>query len=179
VRRAVLDATLDVLRADGLDRLTVGAVATRAGVHETSIYRRWGTRENLMIDALLGYAEQELPVPDTGSVRGDLRTFATSVAAYLVTPLGTALLRARASTGVDPAVDDARARYWQTRYELASAIVLRAINRGELPDGTDHSLVLELLVAPMHFKVLLTQEPLEPALPGRLVDAILDGVGRR
>ena len=60
VRRAVLDAALDVLHAHGMEGLAVTDVAARAGVHETSIYRRWGTREHLIVDALLEEAEEHL-----------------------------------------------------------------------------------------------------------------------
>ena len=177
VRNAVLDATLGLLHAHGLDGLTVSEVATRAGVHETSIYRRWGTRENLILDALLVHTEQQLPVPDTGSLRGDLLTYATALAAYLGTPLGNALDHAIASAGDDAETSRARTRYWDTRYEHAGEMITRAMGRGELPDTADPRFVLELLVAPLHFKVLLTREPLDPALPERIVDAILPGLG--
>lgn len=175
VRRAVLDATLD-LCAHGLDALTVADVAARAGVHETSIYRRWGTRENLMIDALLGAADEQLPVPDTGTLRGDLIAYATALATYLTTPLGNALDRALASASDDPATSRTRDRYWDTRYALSREMITRAIDRGELPDTTDPRLALEMLVAPLHFKVVLTREPLAPDLPARLVDALLYGL---
>ena len=88
VRQSVLDATLALLGGGGLDKLTVADIAQRAGVHETSIRRRWRTRENLICDALLNYSELHLPIPDTGSLREDLAAFATELAAYLTTPLG-------------------------------------------------------------------------------------------
>src|SRR5689334_5142584 len=88
VRQSVLDATLALLAERGLDGLTVAEVAELAGVHETSIRRRWQTRENLACDAMLNYSEQQLPIPDTGSLREDLATFAAEIAAYDSTPLG-------------------------------------------------------------------------------------------
>src|SRR5580693_4679657 len=83
VRQSVLDATLTVLSEEGVDKLTVADIAERSGVHETSIRRRWGTKENLICDALLNYSEVHLPIPDTGSIRGDLGAFASELAAYL------------------------------------------------------------------------------------------------
>lgn len=176
VRRAVLDATLNLLHEHGMDALTVADVATRAGVHETSIYRRWGTRENLMINAMLDAAEEPLSIPDTGTLRGDLIAYATALATYLTTPLGNALNRAMASASDDPATSRTRDEFWHARSARSGEMIRRAIARGELPDTTDPRLVLEMLVAPLHFKVVLTREALDPALPERLVDTLLHGL---
>ncbi|MEN0139180.1 MAG: TetR/AcrR family transcriptional regulator [Rhodococcus sp. (in: high G+C Gram-positive bacteria)] len=176
VRRAVLDATLDLLHTHGMDGLTVADASARAGVHESTIYRRWGTRENLMIDALLEEAEELLPIPDTGSLRDDLIAYLTSLAAYLSTPQGNAFDRALAAAGDDPAASQARRQYWTTRHSLSGEIITRAINRGELPDATDPRFTVEMLVAPLHFKVILSREPLDPDLPTRLVDTLLRGL---
>src|SRR5258708_479650 len=99
VRESLLHATLELLRERGLDKLTVADIAERSGVHETSIRRRWGTKEGLICDALLNNSEQYLPIPDTGSLREDLAAFASELAAYLTTPLGKALIHAMAITG--------------------------------------------------------------------------------
>jgi AcrR family transcriptional regulator len=159
-----------------MDRLTVADVAERAGVHETSIRRRWRTRENLICDALLNYSEQYLPIPDTGSLRGDLVAFASELAAYLTTPLGRALLHAMATTGEDPALAESRTAFWQARYELASAMIERAVDRGELPATVDSRLALEALIAPLNFRTLVTDEPLDEELPHKLANLVLDGI---
>ncbi|GHE81576.1 TetR family transcriptional regulator [Amycolatopsis deserti] len=158
--------------------LTVSEVARSAQVNETSIYRRWGTRENLIIDALLADAAEQLPVPDSGTLRGDLIAYATALARYLTSPAGNALDRALASAGDDPAIRRLRDQYWDARYAQSSQIAARAIERGELPDTTDPRFVLEMLVAPLHFRIVLTREPLDPDLPTRIVDALLHGFVR-
>jgi AcrR family transcriptional regulator len=179
VRASVLDATLAVLGEGGPERLTVAEVAVRAGVHETSIRRRWRTKENLVCDALLSQSEQQLPIPDTGSVREDLATFVSELAAYNETALGRALLHALATPSQDPALREARTVFWRRRYELASAMIERAVERGELPDTVDSRLVLEALIAPLHFRTLLTDEPLDAGLPLGLADLVLDGITER
>ncbi len=176
VRQSVLDATLTLLVERGLDRVTVADIAECAGVHETSIRRRWRTRENLICDALLNYSEVHLPIPDTGSLRADLAEFASELAAYLTTPLGRALLHAMATTGEDAALAEARRAFWQTRYELASAMIGRAVARGELPATVDGRLALEALIAPLNLRALLTDEPPDDDLPRRLADLVLDGI---
>jgi AcrR family transcriptional regulator len=178
IRQSVLDATLATVAEVGVEKLSVADVATRAAVHETSIYRRWRTRENLIIDALLNYSERHLPIPDTGSLRGDLVDFGVELVAYLATPLGRALAQTMANIPDEPAIAEARNSFWQTRYELASAMIDRAIERGELEQGTDPRLLLEALVAPLHLRTLMTREPPEADLPQRLVDVLLDGAIR-
>lgn len=176
VRQAVLDATLEVLREKGMDQFSVAEVVTRSGVNETSIYRRWGTRDRLMIDALLATGEQRIPIPDTGSLRGDLIAFAAALSAYLTDPVGRALTHALAGPTEDPVVTDARRRYFQARLELASAIIERAVARGELPAATDATLALEMLIGPLHFRTLMSREPLEDGLPSRLADQLINGL---
>ncbi len=178
VRQSVLDATLTLLAERGLDGVTVADIADSAGVHETSIRRRWRTRENLICDALLNYSETHLPIPDTGSLRTDLAAFASELATYLTTPLGRALLYAMARTGEDPVLAEARTAFWQTRYEIASAMLERAVARGELPATVDSRLALEALIAPLNFRALLTDEPPDGDLPRRLADLVLDGISR-
>ncbi|HZZ52497.1 MAG TPA: TetR/AcrR family transcriptional regulator [Pseudonocardia sp.] len=176
MRQAVLEVSLHLLRTGGLDGLSVKEVAATAGVNEASIYRRWGTRENLMLDALLSVPEGPIPVPDTGSLRADLLAYLRSVAAWLESPLGAALDRALAAAGDDPDIADARQEFWSKRYELAGEMITRAISRGELPATVDGRLILELAVSPLHVKSLLTREPFDKALPMRLVDAVLGTV---
>jgi AcrR family transcriptional regulator len=177
VRAAVLEATLDLLLARGLEGLKVSEIATRAQVHETSIYRRWGTRENLLIDALLDATEQ-LRVPDTGSLRDDLIAYAVDLAQFLATPVGHALERTLAVAGDDPDTRRARDHYWASRYALSKHMITRAVDRGELPDTVDPRLAIEMLVSPVHFRIVLTREPIDARMPALLVDALLGGLAR-
>ncbi len=178
VREAVLDATLALVAEVGIEKLSIAAVAARADVHETSVYRRWKTRENLIIDALLNYSEQHLPIPDTGSLRGDLSRFGATLATYLATPMGRALVQALATAAEDPSIAEARASFWQARYELARTMIERAVSRGEIAPSTDARLVLEALVAPLNFRALMAAEP-DPDFAARLSDVLVDGLLRR
>jgi hypothetical protein len=66
--------------------------------------------------------------------------------------------------------------YFQTRFEIASTIVDRAIARGEIPDG---ALAIEMLIAPLHFRTLVSHQPLDEGLPARLADLVISGLGTR
>lgn len=172
VRAAVLDATLEALVEHGPDRLSIAEVARRSGVHETSIYRRWRTRENLVVDAMLANSERAIPIPDTGSVRDDLAELARAVRALLAEPLGLAFARAAAVTVADDTLAAARARFWSARRELAEVIIQRGVARGELPPDANAALALEVLIAPLHLRALLTGQPIDPDLPDQLADLV-------
>ena len=72
VRNAVLEATAELLTEVGYDQLTIDEVAARAGVHKTTVYRRWPTKPELITAAASAHSEQNVPIPDTGTLLGDL-----------------------------------------------------------------------------------------------------------
>jgi AcrR family transcriptional regulator len=172
----VLDTTIEVILENGAEPLSIGMVAERSGVHETSIYRRWGTREKLVVDALLSHSAQELPVPDTGSLREDLAALESVLIQYVSTPLGLAQSRSLATSSDDPFVEATRTEFWQRRLAAAEVIVTRAIARGEVPATTDPAVVIEMLVGPIHFRTLLTHRELDRGLAQRIADIIMDGI---
>jgi AcrR family transcriptional regulator len=176
VRAAVLQATLEAMAEHGPGGLTISEIARRAGVHATSVQRRWGTTENVVLDAMLTISSEQLPVPDTGTLREDLIAFARLVAAYLATPLGTALSRTMAVAEDDPDVADGRLQFWRARYGIVRVMISRAIERGELPAGIDSQLALELLIAPLHFRALLTRQPIDDTMIEQLADAVVRGL---
>jgi AcrR family transcriptional regulator len=176
VREAVLKATLQAVAEHGADAISISEIARRAEVHETSIYRRWPSKEHLLLDALLDYSEAKLPIPDTGTLRGDLIAFATAVTAYLDSPLGRTLARAMAVAGDDGPLAAGRAQFWKSRLDLASAIIARAKDRGEIATDLDAATALELVIAPPHFRALLTRQPIDEQTIGNLVDTLLAGL---
>jgi AcrR family transcriptional regulator len=174
VRQAVLAAAFEELAAHGFDGATVAAVAQRSGVHETTVYRRWVTRENLFVAALLERSADAIPAPDTGSTRGDLLAIVREVVGYAASPAGMALLRA-ALLPVDDTYSDARKDFWAHRLDALSPVITRGIERGELRADTDARLLLEILVAPIHGRLLLTGEPVDDGLAVQLVELALNG----
>ncbi|MFI8192385.1 TetR-like C-terminal domain-containing protein [Streptomyces sp. NPDC085946] len=177
MRRAVLAATVELLSTDGLAGTTVAAVARAAGVHETSVYRRWKTRENLVLDALTTELDAALPLPDTGRVADDLVRFFTSLVRLLGTAQGEALLRLSAER--DAVLGDRRVPYWRDRLERAVVMVRRGIERGELAPDTDAGLVIEAVSGPLFTRLLLSGAPLDESLVQGLVALTLDGARPR
>jgi AcrR family transcriptional regulator len=174
VRRTVLAAAFEEVVANGFDGATVAGVAKRSGVHETTVYRRWVTRENLLVAALLERSADAIPAPDTGSTREDLLAMVRGVIAYAGSAEGTALLRA-ALLPVDDDYAGAREAFWARRLDVLSPVVTRGIERGDVRADIDARLLLEMLVAPIHGRLLLTGEPVDDDFVQHLVDQALTG----
>jgi AcrR family transcriptional regulator len=173
VREAVHRAVLDVVAEQGVDKVGIPEISRRAGVRDSSIYRRWGTRENLILDALLAASERTLPVPDTGTLHGDLTGLATALIDYLDAPLGRGLARALPFATDSGEISEARKAFWETRYRATELMISRAIDRGELSPDTDARIAIELLIAPIHFRNLLTGDPTDAEFAGQLATYVI------
>jgi AcrR family transcriptional regulator len=178
VRASVLAATLELLAEAGPSDLTIAEVALRAGVHETSIYRRWGTRERLVLEAMSELSVELIPVPDTGSLREDLTELGQELVRYVESPLGQALTRTMAMRNDDEQATEVRAEFWNARYAECSTVVDRAVARREVPASIDGRLLLEVFIAPVHFRLLLSREAVTADFLEVLADVVVKGVSR-
>ncbi|MEU3656990.1 TetR/AcrR family transcriptional regulator C-terminal ligand-binding domain-containing protein [Streptomyces sp. NPDC032161] len=179
LRSAVLDATIARIGTVGIDDTRIADIARTAGVHETSIYRRWKTRPRLLIDALLTHTEKSVPIPDTGSVRQDLIDFFTDLAAFVSTPTGIAFVRGTVVSDRDPEVEAARKEFWVERIGKAAVILDRGKARGEIADDVDPELVLFTLGGLLHIHVTHIGTVLPAETVVRAVDLALTGIGPR
>lgn len=172
----ILSATLDLVAEVGIAGLTVDAVAQRAGVGKATIYRRWASKEALMLDAWAAAATTP-EIPDTGSLRDDVRELflgnhhpLSDVAMQRVFPQMIAAAKVNAEVG------EAYSAFIAERRRPLRTILQRAIDRGELPAGIDRELVHDLLVAPLTFRWLVTDAPVDEAVITQIIDVVLAGV---
>jgi AcrR family transcriptional regulator len=173
-RAAVLDATLDELAARGWDQVSVETIALRAGVHKTTVYRRWGSKEQLVAEALEAAADSRIQVPDSGDVDHDLRALARAVQAILTSRDGAATVRALvAGAQGSPEVGRVVRRFWAARLAQVGQIVQRAVARGQLPPTTNATELMKYLAAPLFHRLLVTAEPLTQATADRAAAAAL------
>jgi len=173
VQESVFAAAIDVLLDNGFEGFRVADVAVRAGVNETSIYRRWGSRERLLIEALLGRVAVDLAIPNKGSLRSDLVAFMHELLSFLRSPVGIALLQFGAISINRPEFSSYRQKFWMTRLARIQVIFERAIERGEIPAGVDVSLMLELLVGSIYARMIITGQPPSREMAERSVDIVL------
>lgn len=172
----MIAATFEELIAKGLEQFSIDGVAQRAGVNKTSIYRRWRTKEHLIVDALTSRGPMDTdPPPDTGSLRGDLLAYALSGLPGMDSPGAIAIARAF-NASADPAIAEVRKAVWQGRRRAITQIVTRARKRGELTSAADAELLLDLIAGAVQFRQLVAEKPITPAYLTKITDAALRGI---
>ena len=179
VTAAVRAATVAALIEHGWNGLAVEDVAARAGVHKTTIYRRWGGREALVADVLHAAAGRDVPLPDTGTLRGDLVAFARQVRDAIVAPANRALMSTLATGGSDGELAELARRYWAARFARARPMVERAVARGELAADVDPDTLVVRVVGPVWFGVFGPGTAVDDAFVDGCVEIVLAGTARR
>ena len=176
VRAAVLKAAGELLNELGYDKMTVEDVAMRAGVHKTTVYRRWPTKADLTADAAALHSADNVPIPDTGSLVEDLRMLAREVVANIGTDAGSRRSRSiAAAAAASDELAEAMHGFWAHRLALSAEVVERAIERGELPASADANLIIETVIGPLWIRLLLTGEPITEQLADQVVDLVITG----
>jgi AcrR family transcriptional regulator len=176
--RAILAATLDLMAENGVHDLRVDDVAGRAGVGKATIYRRYGSKDELVTAAIAGLVS-EITVPDTGRTRADLRALMRSA---------VQVYRGSLEAAVMPSLVDAMSRdaelarlirdgYLAHRRAALRAVLERGIERGDLRRDLDLELALDVLGGPLFYRLLITGGPIDEQLAEGVVDLILRGFG--
>jgi AcrR family transcriptional regulator len=167
----VREATLAELAERGYPGLTVERVAERSGVHKTTVYRRWHSVEGLIADALELASGEPWPIPDTGAIGSDLRALAREVLIGLTDPHAGPVSTAFVSAAVQNSAAASVHAFFLARHEQAASVVTRAVQRGELPAGTDPVEVVRATVAPLYYRHFITGDPIDAAVADRAATA--------
>ncbi len=142
-----MDAVLDLLAEDGYARLTLGAVATRAGVSTATVYRRWPTKRELILAVASQIAAAETPDADTGSLDGDLRALFEQKRRVFAGKAGAALVSLVGESAHDPDLAGAvRQSILDPTRDHLSAILNRAAERGQTSVGADSDAAARIIV---------------------------------
>jgi len=167
VQKAVHRAVRELQADGGEGELTVPAVAARAGVTPSTIYRRWGTLSQLLSDVALEKLRPETAPVDTGSLKGDLTLWLEQYVEEMASAPGRAMIRDILRETLPGNASQCSA----FTYGQIEQIHARALDRGELPPPAE--LLLERVIAPVMYRILFTPAPPTAEEAHRLLDEVL------
>jgi AcrR family transcriptional regulator len=183
--QAILNATLELFADEGFDAMSIEAIAERAGVGKTTIYRRWDSKEDLMLDAARSL-QAEFPIVDTGNLRDDMThllkmVWDMSSSNPILEKLYVRIIgESRANPDLFRFFYERRLR---PRLQHFRQMIERAQACGEIRKDLDPLVVLDLLTGPLVFHLLfarlLASAPHPDDYPEQMVDAILQGLAPR
>jgi AcrR family transcriptional regulator len=179
VTEAIREAVFAELAAVGYARLSIEAIARRAGVGKAAVYRRWRSKLPLVLDVVSAVAVQGVPAPDTGDLLQDVRLILTVTARALRHPMASQILPdLLAEAARNPEIAEAlRAALRDALFGLADAVVRAAVARGDLPADTSLPLAVDLLAGPLYWRLAVFRAPLPAAELDRLARATAAALG--
>ena len=174
---AIVDAAIALLCADGFDRVSMEAVATKAGVGKATIYRRWPSKEALVIDAVARRTDP-FPIAVHGPVRGQLVTLLLTMLSVARTEVGRLLPCMVGASVSNPALArHYREQILEPRRARIGDILRAGVAAGELRTGLDIDLAVDQIVGPLLYRIVFPgAEPVDPAYCEDVVDSVLRGI---
>lgn len=176
---AILEATLVILADEGYGALTMAGVAHRAGVSTATLYRRWASKEDLVVGALEHMSDQDTPgVPDTGTLRGDLTELLLRMTELMTARSGRVIEGLLSETLRNKQLaDTVRSRFTHSRLDALGTILERATDRGEIEPVADRSVALSLITGPLQQRLFISGEPVNRRVVKQLVDLLTRAFG--
>lgn len=169
-RQAILTASYDLLLLNGFHSITVEGIAERAGVSKATIYKWWPNKAAVVLDGFFAATESMLEVPDTGSAKEDLLVQVSNLAAFLTSSKGNVIKELIAEGQSDENVaKEYRNRYFNPRRLISHHILERGMERGELKKDMDIELCIDLIFAPLFYRLLITGENVDSAFVEQLI----------
>ncbi|MFG2426401.1 TetR/AcrR family transcriptional regulator [Streptomyces sp. NPDC048590] len=173
-RRAILDAALRLLGESDGDPVTVETIARAAGVGKQTLYRWWPSKGAVLLEALAERAQQTVPAPDRGNLRGDLRTvIAATFAGAQRPPVGPALRTLALEAARDPQLAALMREFTESRRTALREVLERGQELGELEPGRDLDLMVDQIYGVFWYRFLLGHAPLDDATATALADSLL------
>jgi AcrR family transcriptional regulator len=174
---AIIQATLELLLDAGYRGLTMEQVRARSGVGKATLYRRYGSKQEL-VTAVVRHLNQDIPVPDTGTVRDDILAVVGSVlAAAARVGAATFMPRMLAESAGDP---EMHAIFYENlvapRRAVMAEVLRRGIERGELRADLDVELAIDVLTGPWIYRLLISGGDMRDMKPQTLLDLVLGGI---
>jgi AcrR family transcriptional regulator len=175
VEEAVFEAALGLLATRDYREITMETLAGRAGVSRTTIYRRWPSKAAVVAAAVSSLYLDRVEVPDTGALSEDLVALLSETYRVMADGDGRVLEQLVRQSGQNPELVHVVSSILYARRRLYATMLNRAIAREELSPEVDQELLLDLLLGPLWFRLLVSGAPITPAEARSVVQLVLDG----
>jgi AcrR family transcriptional regulator len=171
---AIRDAVMYELAEVGYGRLSIEAVARRAGVGKTAIYRRWSNKLEMVLEIVSDVAGRSVPLPDTGSFAGDLQLIMMIVSRALQHRIASQIIPdLMAEAARNPQIADTLQKALRTHQQaVGEKLIGQAVARGELPEGTDPDVAVDLILGPLYWRLAVALNPLTDDYLDKLIAAV-------
>ena len=170
----------ELLIEDGWDKVRMEHVAARAQVGKATIYRHWGSKQELALEVLMELATPHLAVPDVGDTRTELlATVLAPMRALTETDFGPVIRALFSEIARNPELGDPfRATVVRARRDEVARVIARGIRRGDLRPDVEPDVATEMLVGPVYFRLMFGGE-LDNDFAEHIVDEVLQGWSQR
>lgn len=177
VRRAVFDSAREIINTKGFSAFTIDELVARSGVSKTTIYRWWNNRADVTMDLLLDAAGPNEPIIHPGSALDNLRSHIRIAGEFIGGPSGHLLAGIVADAQHDSALSEAfRQRYLARRRKMTIELLTMAIDEGSLRPDLDPELVVDVLIGPLYYRLLLQHLPPGPEAAQAVLEMVLTGL---
>ena len=175
VTDAITRAVFRELAKNGYARLSMEAVARRANVGKAALYRRWPSKQDMVVALLSEVGIEIASAPDTGTLAGDLRGYFGHAERILRHPLTSRIIpdlyaEMNRNSGLAAAI---RAQMQNPKRRKGEEILIRAMSRGEIKDNIDREMALDVMAGPLYWRLMITREPGDPGYLDRLTSMTL------
>ncbi len=176
-KNSILTAAYELLLENGFKTITVEGIADRAGVSKATIYKWWPNKASVVLDGFFAATETMLQVPDTGSIKDDLFIQVNNLASFLTSSKGKVITELIAEGQFDPNIaQEYRNRYFNPRRLISQHIFERGVQRGELKKELDIELSIDIIFAPLFYRLLITGETVNTEFVKDLIANALSGL---
>lgn len=162
IKKIILSTAYEMLLKDGFKAVTVDGIAQKAGVSKATIYKWWPNKAAVVLDGFFEATANSLPVPDTGDVKSDLLMQASNLTSFFLSSKGKGITELIAEGQFDSNIaGEFRKRYILPRRQITRLLLERGILKGQLKKETEIDLLIDLLYAPIFYRILVTGESID------------------
>ena len=171
-RARILKAALELVQEGGLAAATMTAIAARASVSKVTVYRWWSSPGAIVLEGLLDQAHETIEAPPGASARDAMfHQVEALVELYREDETGAIIRAITSRSESDPRLRDAFHKYWLLpRREVAAEILRNGMTTGEVRPDINVEASLDVLYAPIYFRLLYEHLPLDDDLAAQIMD---------